>query len=153
MIICPKCYFANADKDARCTKCGASIAGIPDQENKDRIVEWRDRTRRKNHMITGAILCFGLPTVFGLPSSLAPTNLLANVIFGLAFGVPLGYLVSRYATTMIGGALIGCLIGIAYCTAIMLFMGGHVTLIAVLIGISTGAVPGGIMGYHVENDN
>ncbi len=153
MIICPKCFFANADRGARCTKCSASIAGISDQENKGRIVEWRERNRRRGHMITGAILCFGLPTVFGLPSSLAPSDLLANALFGLAFGVPLGYLVSRYATTMIGGAFVGCLIGIAYCTAIVLFTGGHVTVIAVLMGISTGIIPGGIMGYHVENDH
>lgn len=152
MIICPKCFKDNGDKDVRCSKCGASLLHITEAQNKENIFKWRDKQRFKNHMITGAILCFGLPTLFGLPMSILPVELLYNALFGILFGVPLGYCVSRFADSLWGGAIIGCGVGIAYCAVTSLCFGGTVDITSILFGIGTGLIPGAIMGLHVELD-
>jgi len=153
MIICPKCLTDNGNKDSRCRKCRASILGISEAENQENIWKWRRKKRLKEHTVTGVILCFGLPTLFGLPSSLLPDRIFFNLVFGFVFGIPLGYLVSKYAESMIGGAAIGCVIGIVYCVITMIILGGSATILSVLLGISIGIVPGGIMGWHVEMDH
>ncbi len=153
MIICPKCFTDHADKDARCSKCGASILGITDAANKENIRTWRAKRRLRSHMLTGFILCFVLPTLIGLPSSLFPKEIFFNLITGALFGVPLGYFVSKYARTTLGGAAIGCGIGIVYCIVVMFISGSPVTMGAVLMGVGTGILPGAIMGMHVSMDS
>jgi len=153
MISCPKCFTNNQKDVPRCISCGTSLVGITEEQNQETIRRFRQRNRLRSHMITGAILCFGLPTVFGFPSSLLPTQLLINVIFGVVFGVPLGYLVSKYASSVVGGAAIGCCVGIVYTALQMLIFYHDLSWIAILIGIGTGIVPGGIMGWHVEQDH
>lgn len=152
MFICPKCSSHNNEKDVRCGKCGASMLGITDSVNKENAFKLRDKKRLQGHMLTGAILCFSLPTLFGLPLSLMPLDIATNGIFAVIFGVPLGYLVSKFATTTLGGAAIGCGIGVAYCVCFTLFSGNPVTMSSVLMGIGTGMLPGAIMGLHVSMD-
>ena len=153
MIICPKCFTDNGNKDTHCRKCGRSILGISEAENQENIWKWRHKARLKGHMVTGVILCFGLPTLFGLPSSLLPDRIFLNLVFGFVFGIPLGYLVSNYAESIVGGAAIGSVIGIVYCVVTMIIFGRSPTISSVLMGIGTGIVPGGIMGLHVEMDD
>jgi len=152
MISCPKCFTLNQKDIPRCATCGTSLIGISEEQNQETIHRFRLRNRLRGHMLTGAILCFGLPTVFGLPSSLFPTQLLINAVFGIAFGVPLGLLVSKYANSITGGAAIGCGIGIVYAALQMLIFNHQLSWMAILVGIGTGIVPGGIMGWHVEQD-
>lgn len=152
MLICTSCWSTNSDKVPRCEQCGMSLLGITAAQNSENVARWRERRRRRSHMLTGIILCFGLPTLFGLPTSLMPTELLANLLYGLVFGVPLGYCVSRFADSTLGGAAIGCGIGIIYCVVTMLLAGGPVTAVAILMGIGTGVLPGAIMGMHVSLD-
>jgi hypothetical protein len=92
-------------------------------------------------MTTGVILCFGLPTLFGLPSSLLPGEIFTNLLYGVVIGAPLGYCVSQFADSTLGGAAIGCGIGIFYCIVTMALAGGPVTVGAVLLGIGTGILP------------
>lgn len=152
MIICPSCSASNGDKEPRCSKCGASLLGINESQNKENIRIWRGKQRTRGHILTGVILCFGLPTLFGFPSSLMPMEILRNLFFAILFGAPLGYCVSRFADSVIGGAAIGCGIGIVYCIVTMALSGGPVTIGAILMGIGTGLLPGAIMGLHVSMD-
>lgn len=152
MLICTSCWSTNPDKASRCEKCRTSLLGITAAQNSENVGAWRERRRRRSHMITGIILCFGLPTLFGLPSSLLPGGILTNLLYGVVFGAPLGYCVSRFADSTLGGAAIGCGIGIFYCIVTMALAGGPVTVGAVLLGIGTGILPGAIMGMHVSLD-
>ncbi|MFM2090667.1 MAG: hypothetical protein RLZZ127_1156 [Planctomycetota bacterium] len=112
----------------------------------------RASRRLRGHLIAGVLLCFGLPTLFGLPFSLLPASLVANLVFGVVFGLPLAWMVSRMARTTLGGALIGCGLGVALCTVQTAFMQVPFSLGTVLAGLATGILPGAIMGWHVEHD-
>lgn len=149
MIPCPICLTIHKDQEAFCRSCGRSLTGIGDQENRDNIMRWRERNRRRSHMITGAILCFGLPTLLGLPLSLLPLVLLENLLFGIVFGVPLGWLVSRFADSAWSGALIGCGVGVVYVIVTGVILGTGTSLMS---GLALGLLPGAIMGFHVEQD-
>lgn len=152
MRICTACWTANRDTGSRCERCSASLMAMTEAQNAENIRRWRERRRIRSHIITGVILCFGLPTLFGLPGSLLPTEILWNLAFAVVFGVPLGYCVSRFAESMLGGAVVGACIGIVYCAISMLLAGGPVTLGAILLGIGMGVIPGAIMGLHVSLD-
>jgi hypothetical protein len=152
MLVCTSCWSPSSDTATRCETCGASLLGITAAQNSEHVRSWRERRRRRSHMITGIILCFGLPTLFGLPSTLMPGEILKSLVFGVVFGAPLGYCVSRFADSTLGGAAIGCGIGILYCIVTMTLAGAPVTVVTVLLGIGTGLLPGAIMGLHVSLD-
>lgn len=152
MLICPTCNALYKDRQPRCARCGASLLGIDEAANADAVRRWRDRQRLRGHLLTGVLLCFGLPTLFGLPGSLLPGALLGNLLFGVLFGVPLAWGVSRFAGSTLGGAAVGCVVGFAYCLATFLCAGAPVTMATVLMGIGTGLLPGAIMGMHVGMD-
>jgi hypothetical protein len=149
MILCPTCYRNNVDREQRCVQCGASLIGITDEQNKQSVRRMRCRNRLRGNMVTGFIICFGLQTFFGIPESVLPGSIILNAIFAAIFGIPLGYLVTSYAKSVVGGAAIGCGIGIVYAAVIALVVTHHFTGSAVIIGISTGLIPGAIMGLHV----
>lgn len=153
MIICPRCSRIHGDQDGRCIACGASLLGITPDQTQEQARRLRAKRRLQGHLLTGAILCFALPTLIGLPFSLRPLQLASNLLFGAVFGVPLGYLVSAYARTAVGGALIGCGVGLVYCAVGMLLVGMPFSITALLAGmIIIGVVPGAIMGWHVGMD-
>lgn len=149
MILCPTCFKDNDAQATQCMTCGGSLSGITREMNDETIRKKRHRDRMRGNMITGAILCFGLPTLFGIPLSLLPGALIQNLIFGVVFGVPLGYLVNTYARSVAGGAAIGCAIGVVYCGLIMLLFTHQVDMGAIFLGVMTGLLPGAIMGWHV----
>ena len=136
----------------RCAACGLSLVAVTAAEEAATATRIRRARRNRGHMLTGAILCVALPTLMGLPISLLPSQLLANLVFGVLFGVPLGWAVSRFASSMLGGAAIGALVGIAYVGTWSLLAEGGLGLSEVLVGIATGLLPGAIMGWHVAQD-
>lgn len=154
MIICPDCLTVNKNKAVVCSKCGISIENIPEKVNQENLWRYRMKHRLRSHMLTGFILCFGIPTILNLISlTLTPYAIFLNLIFGVIFGVPLGNLVSRFAENIWSGMAIGLVIGILYYLLFWLIQGGQFDIASAFIGITVCIFPGAIMGYHVGMDD
>jgi hypothetical protein len=129
----------------------AAPVAVPDDREAARARRLAHRLR--SHALAGFILCFALRTVFGLPGSLLPGELFGNLLGAIIFGIPLGYLVSRSGGGVAKGAAIGCVIGIAYAFCVLSWYGfHHVGLFAIASGISSGLLPGALIGWHVDLD-
>lgn len=154
MIICPKCLSVNKNKDQKCTKCGVSIDNISEKENRENLWRYRLKHRLRSHMLTGFLLCAGLPILLDLITiNFTFTAFIVHIIFGFIFGVPLGYLVSRFSESIIGGVAIGCSLGLTYYLLVWLIFGGPFSVIAAFSAVVSCIIPGGIMGLHAESDS
>ena len=156
-----------------CPWCGQTPAAAParssaldehreeaqlEKAKRDLDTASRRKGRLKAHAITGAITFFLLGLLLGLPTSLRPTALVVNAVTSVLFGAPLGFLISWFSAGRIQGALIA--------------MGGFFVIL-VIVGLFThdpeaswqsvlggafircpaGALPGWIIGLHVEVDD
>lgn len=116
------------------------------------------KRRLRSHAIAGAITFFLLELLLGLPMSLRPAALLVNAILSVLFGAPLGFTISWYAAGRIKGALIS-MAGFFILIAVVGFLTmdpdtkvGEV-LGGALLRCPAGALPGWIIGLHVEVDD
>jgi hypothetical protein len=163
MIACPSCGATNAAGPAACAKCGASLAGARPagalEASRDeallRELDQRDRTKRRRlaHAFVGAATFFALILLFGLPGSLAPSDLLVNAIVSTSFGAPIGFLISRWNAGPIKGALVSAGAMIVARLIMGLFTGGGADLfLSALVAGAGGLLPGVLIGFHVESD-
>lgn len=154
MRFCPKCFTNNSDKKMNCRNCGEPLSEISIKENRETIWKWRKKNLLKSHLLTGFFLWFAWFFFIYFPGSLHPITIGLNLIYSLFFGVPLAFLISKYAQSIWGGALIGAVLGVLFCSVFLFFGYDTVQLtpITIAIGISVGVIPGGIMGWHVSMD-
>jgi hypothetical protein len=118
----------------------------------------RRRRRLKSHAITGAITFFLLSLLLGLPLSLRISALLVNLFTSMLFGIPAGFLISWLHAGRMKGAFI-CM-GVFFVLEVIM---GLVTreagdalrdvMAGALIRSPAGALPGWIIGLHVEVDD
>ena len=155
MRLCPVCFKNNIDKNLNCMQCNAPLGHITDKENKENIWKYQQKKRLKGHLITGVLAWWACLTFFGLLHSLLPIPLLINLVYSIVFGLPLGFLISKYAQSIWGGMLIGIALGILYCFVLFLINYGatNVSYVTIVFGIISGAFPGALMGWHVSMDD
>ncbi len=122
-----------------------------EREFKARL--WR---RWLGHGVTGIILCFGINLVGGLPGSIHPLSLILNAMGATVFGFPLGFCVSRFNAGLFKGVLIGALFGGFYMLPLVLIVavagGGGFGMFVFVLGMLSGVIPGGLLGWHVDMD-
>ena len=178
---CSDCAYENGPSDLACNMCGAVLrrvrvaagsaaalgparprleevhaaewrAAEADREEKHRMLR---RRRLKSHAVTGAITFFVLITMFGLPTSLLPGEILINLILSTAVGMPVGFLISRYGGGMGRGALIsgGALVLIVVVRVLWAGSFGVGTVPWLIVFFALGAIPGIFIGYHVTLDD
>ena len=163
MIACTACGSTNAAGLARCAKCGGSLSGGPiaavaqaaEDERILREVHGRARVRRMRglHAVVGAMTFFLLNLLLGLPGSLLPGDLLANAVGSALFGLPIGYLISRWRAGPVKGALISAGVFILVRLLVGLASGERGALAGALIWGFAGALPGFLIGFHVDQDS
>ena len=136
-----------------------------DQEYLRKINTMRDISEKniirklKAHSVTGAVTFAILAIVFGFPDSLDPLPLLLILILSAVFGLPLGYIISAKG----GGLMRGALISSGVFTLMFLILNiGRIAgsenpyneiLFVFLMGFIFGALPGAVIGYHIDLDN
>lgn len=164
MIACSACGSTNAAALTACAKCGSPLSGgrrapLAQAADDDRIVrelEGRRRLRslRKMHAVVGAATFFLLNLLLGLPGSLLPGDLVANATGSALFGLPIGYLISRWRAGPYKGALISAGVFVAVRIVIGLVNGeGGLIGIGLLVWAFAGALPGFLIGFHVDQDS
>jgi hypothetical protein len=129
-----------------------------EKEAKEKATEERRRQRLKGHAITGALTFAILNILLGLPGSLHPLRLVVILFFSAVFGLPLGYLISLWGGGLMKGAVISS--GVFVLLRIVLsvpalFQSSSPVMVlfyAVLGGVVAGAIPGAIIGWHVDLD-
>jgi hypothetical protein len=172
-MTCEVCRREMGQEQYPCPWCGQSPGAAPARSG--RLDDFRDeallektqgdldaRARRKRrlqgHALTGALTFFVLGILLGLPMSLRPGELLFNALISVVLGAPLGFAISWFNAGRLKGALIS--------------MGGFFILMVIeglirndpgvsfngLLGASflrcpPGALPGWIIGLHVEVDD
>jgi hypothetical protein len=157
MQACIACRASNAEGLVACARCGGALA--PALEQRDdvllREVESAQRTRRTRrlHALAGAMTFFLLNLLLGFPESLLPGALAANALTSTAFGLPIGWFISRQRAGPVQGALIsaGTFIAVRLLLGLLEGKGGDALLPALMWGLS-GLIPGALIGYHVELD-
>ena len=173
---CESCEYDNKPDALVCNLCGANLVSkeeqpqeeepaarpeIPDPDVREREeTEQRWAKRRKDalkgYAVTGALTFFFLNTFFGLPGSLHPLTLILNVILSVLFGMPVGYLIGAKGGGLVRGAMVSslffALLRVLLALPAMVSSGRFTEslLSAVVGGILIGAIPGGIIGWHVE---
>ena len=173
---CPSCGHEERDDVFVCSLCsnllqkegkvpGTTEARVPsnvldelkkEKEQREKAKdEWR-RQRLKGHAITGALTFSILNILFGLPSSLLPLNLLATVAFSTVVGLPIGYLISSRGGGVLKGACMSAgafaLMRLIISVPDLMSSGdvGAILFRALSVGVLMGAIPGAIIGWHVE---
>ena len=129
-----------------------------EDEAKEKAWEERRRKRLKGHAVTGVLTFAILNILLGLPGSLHPLRLVVILVFSAVFGLPLGYLISLWGGGLMKGAVISS--GVFVLLRIILsvpalFQSGSPVIVlfyAVLGGVVAGAIPGAIIGWHVDLD-
>lgn len=173
---CDSCNYENKEESFVCNLCGANLQSrdVPSQpemskaqldniaemqrEKEENDRQWEERRKRalKGYAVTGALTFFILNAVFGFPQSLHPLTFILNIIFSALFGLPLGYLIGTKGGGLVKGAIIS---SVFFAALRILFIvpsmisSGNVTeslLSAAVSGILIGAIPGGIIGWHVD---
>ncbi len=112
-----------------------------------------------DHPVAGALLYATMLTLFGLPGSLHPVNLLTNLGISVLFGAPMGFLIS----VVRGGQFMGGVVGTGFMFVAMILLrvlehgwgvppvGGLFWLL--VISILSGGLPGLLIGFHVKIDD
>lgn len=165
---CPMCGAATADDATECPTCTATlrfaapiqtaatnnpirnpvVEQVGDEAAEDRTWERYNRSRHRNHAITGILTFALLSILLGLPESLSPLSLLKILAASTLMGAPIGYLISRVGGNWKKGALISSL---AFTVLFLILSGGEGSLLSNLgVGAFVGFVPGAIIGWHVE---
>lgn len=174
---CPSCGYEQKDDATVCGLCSKllqpdekapepqKVGGLPphvqeemEREEKLKQEQWEERRRErlKSHAITGAITFALINIIFGFPGSFHPFTLLKILFLSALFGLPLGYIISVRNGGLIQGALISS--GVFALLRVVLSIPtifqsnnpGVVLLSAAIGGILIGAIPGGIIGWHVD---
>lgn len=162
MIACTTCGSTNALGLKACARCGGPLSGagrsaLAREAQEDRLLravrdENRIRHLRRTHAVVGAMTFFLLNLLLGLPGSLAPANLAGNAVGSLLFGLPIGYLISRWRAGPVQGALISAGVFVAARLLIGWVSGERGTFIGALGWGLAGALPGFCIGFHVSSD-
>lgn len=163
MIACSACGSTNAPALTTCARCGGSLSGagrspIAQAAEDERILrgarnEARLRSLRRMHAVVGAMTFFLLNLLLGLPGSLLPGDMVANAIGSALFGLPIGYLISRWRAGPYKGALISAAVFILVRLGIGLASGERGATVGALLWGFSGALPGFLIGFHVDQDS
>lgn len=163
MIACSSCGSTNAPHLRACAKCGGLLSGAPRSPlavaaEDGRILreargQARLRSLRRMHAGVGAATFFLLNLLLGLPGSLLPGALAANAVGSSLFGLPIGYLISRGRAGPYKGALISAGVFIVVRLLIGLASGEPGALTSALLWGFSGALPGFLIGFHVDQDS
>lgn len=172
-MTCDVCRKEMGQDKYPCPWCGQSPAAGPvrsarlddyreeallEKTGKDLEAAARRKRRLLGHALTGALTFFGLGILLGLPMSLRPSELLANALGSILLGAPLGFVISWFAAGRMKGALIS--MGGFFVLMVLegLIRGGDGVTLGGILGASfircpAGALPGWIIGLHVEVDD
>jgi len=147
MMTCPSCAAEVLVSQARCPSCGFSLANV--RSVRDAAEARHDRARQRRWIGHGVV---GIVTVLAISTLFSPLDLLWNALGALLTGFPMGYLISRLQAGRMRGTLIGALVCAAVFQVLVLVQGGGLTVMSLLAGLFSGAVPGFIIGMHCELD-
>lgn len=162
MIGCAACGSTNAAGLSACARCGGPLSGaalspLKQAADDERLLREaraarRLRSLRRMHAGVGAAIFFILNLLLGLPASLAPSALLANALGSAIFGLPIGYLISRWRAGPYKGALISAGVFILARLLIGLASGDRGAFVGAFFWGLSGALPGFLIGFHVDQD-
>ncbi len=174
---CSSCGYVNDGATVACNLCGAVLPSLADgmatpnqptpaavmalrleRDREEKHRDLRGGERLRSHAIAGALTFFLLSFILGLPMSLMLENLLWNVALSATFGLPIGYLISLRGGGLVQGAALSAIAftvmhAIGQLPMVVL---GQTMAGALIVGIKwsllAGALPGGLIGLHVEMD-
>ena len=174
-VSCPECQYENEISEPACNLCGTLLGSkeLPmpsirlqvdaeqrreEQKLRDDVRRARQRRRRRSHAWTGAFTFFLLYVLFN-PPGFAPMLLLIAAVLSLVVGAFVGFLISAKGGGILEGALISSGVfaliqGVAVVPSLL--HGSELSVPfwkVIVVAIVVGAVPGGIIGAHVESDN
>lgn len=151
MPLCSACQRLTPAGAHHCPSCGAAQRPqdvVAQAEHSSRI---RDRERPLRYALTCVLVMLIVQVVFRLPQSLSSITLRSIAFQALLLGTPLGWLVSVAGGGLMTGAAIGAGFGVVLAIIVGIFGDASLQSAAVL-GISSGLLPGAIMGWHMEQD-
>lgn len=146
-----------SDRSNRSGGDGEQIAKVRalfvEDEKARRAWDGRARRRVKLHTFTGLLTFFALSVLFGAPEVFEPQTLLLTFITSAIFGLPLGYVISKLGGGFVRGAAVSIVAFTVTFTLVQLFARGGISLHESLVaGVLFGAIPGGLIGWHVGLD-
>ncbi len=156
---CPWCGQTPGAPPARSAKLDDHREEMQlDLAKRDLEAGARRKSRLMAHAVTGAITFFLLNLLLGLPMSLTLSVLATNAVTSVLLGMPIGYLISWFAAGRMRGALISMgvffilqlIVGLAAREAGDTFRG---VIAGAALRCPAGAIPGWIIGMHVEVDD
>lgn len=113
----------------------------------------RSRDASIRHALTGAMTFAILQLVLGFPVSILPLSLLENAVTSCLFGAPVGYWIGRVGGGVWRGAAISSFVFTGTRLVAMWLSGSTPSAfwLTVLLVAFAGALPGIIIGWHVEH--
>lgn len=148
----------NDRKDERCggEDAVAKVRSLYAEDEKRQQL-WKARRERKLkvHTVAGMLIFFVLNIFFGSPSVFEPLNMFITFVMSAIFGLPLGFLISLVGGGMPRGALVSS-VAFTLVWALLILLGvaeaEHFLLESLVAGALFGAIPGALIGWHVNLD-
>lgn len=134
----------------------AKVRSLYEEDDK-RVQLWQTRRERrlKLHTVAGMLIFFILNVFFGAPSVFEPLNMFITFLMSAIFGLPLGFVISWVGGGMPKGAIVSS-IAFTMVWALLILIGvadaEHVLLESLVAGALFGAIPGALIGWHVNLD-